>query len=257
MTLIIAGGETDTMVDPALAAMRNTVVMWAKAVYNGWLPGGFLRRMMQQARGMMATNGIHWQSATVPALASVYSAARCGWRFVDYRTVITDTGDEFKLDVDSPAIVNKLGNEAVRQWRWRRVARLWPEMGGDAGEPGAIMQPIWRLFDPRTKLDGWGADERGALRSVLTNRQWSQARCNMAKFVDHDRCLLCLSDVGCCIADDGTLVGDWSRVPRGTADHRMVCTRHRHLHDEASDREIDLFVDENLGGRSIFHPLHS
>ena len=38
----------------------------------------------------------------------------------------------------------------------------------------------------------WGPAERGALRSVLTNRQWPQARVCADGWSTHDRCIACV-----------------------------------------------------------------
>ena len=52
--------------------------------------------------------------------------------------------------------------------------------------------------DPADRLPGApeplaGPAEKAALRSVLSGRQWTQARCYAARFTEHDRCVACFA----------------------------------------------------------------
>lgn len=54
------------------------------------------------------------------------------------------------------------------------------------------MEPIWKLLNSKRKDADWNEGFRGALRSAISNRQWTQERCHAAGFATHSRCLLCL-----------------------------------------------------------------
>ena len=44
--------------------------------------------------------------------------------------------------------------------------------------------------------DDWGPEQKGALRSLLAGRQWTQQRLQSAKLVDSSLCQLCLGMPG-------------------------------------------------------------
>ena len=99
------------------------------------------------------------------------------------------------------------------------------------------MAPIWKLLRSKKSDDTWNTGHRAALRSAFANRQWTQARCYTAKFVGHNRCLLCLDDVvkerlPHLTADERAKVeptgDDIARAPVGNLFHRIaVCPRVR------------------------------
>lgn len=55
------------------------------------------------------------------------------------------------------------------------------------------MEPIWQLLNSKRHDKDWNPSLRGALRSVIINRQWPQARVHAAGWSKHDRCLFCLN----------------------------------------------------------------
>ena len=88
---------------------------------------------------------------------------------------------------------------------------------------GIFIEPIWQLLKSRntTQEDGkWGAAEKGALRSVATNRQYPQVRCKVAGWATHDRCIACVHRIAgelgcqCSLEHDG---GTVSRIDTPSA----------------------------------------
>ena len=63
------------------------------------------------------------------------------------------------------------------------------------------MQPLWRLLRARPD-DSWGAREKGALRSVVANRQWPQSRLCQAGIATTSNCRLCVHFGFCTPQDD-------------------------------------------------------
>ena len=99
------------------------------------------------------------------------------------------------------------------------------------------MAPIWKLLRSKRQDDTWNTGHRSALKSAFANRQWTQARCCAAKFVNHNRCLLCLDDtlkerLPHLTEDERAKVepteNDLEKTPVGNAFHRIVvCPRVR------------------------------
>ena len=54
------------------------------------------------------------------------------------------------------------------------------------------MKPIWLLLMSKENSSVWNASLRGSLKSVVTNRQWPQARCFCTSWSTHSSCLFCL-----------------------------------------------------------------
>ena len=115
------------------------------------------------------------------------------WKVVDYATVITDQGRKLHLQLDSPKAVELEVDNAVRRWRWRRIAKQQGEAGADIAGRGAFMEPIWQLLKSRQNDENWNPLLRGSLRSALANRQYPQCRVKAAGWSSHDRCLFCLN----------------------------------------------------------------
>jgi hypothetical protein len=101
---------------------------------------------------------------------------------------------------------------SVKRWRSRKIEQRMPFLKQKDGGYGLHIMPLHKLLDERSSHD-WGANQKGALRSTFTNRQWPQCRLKKAKFVEHDNCLLCVK-LGFCEA------GDSNPMFRGTLLHR-------------------------------------
>ncbi len=54
------------------------------------------------------------------------------------------------------------------------------------------MAPLWKLLRSREETERWIRQFRGALRSVITNRQWTQERGFKAGWFTHNRCMFCV-----------------------------------------------------------------
>ena len=66
----------------------------------------------------------------------------------------------------------------------------------DTGGHGAFVQPLFKLLGGKD-ICGWGAAEKGALRSAFTNWQWPQARRHQAGLATSQNWHLCVWAVLC------------------------------------------------------------
>ena len=104
--------------------------------------------------------------------------------------------------------MQSLVREAVQRWRWKQVAIKLPALDNPGGLAGAWIAPI-RSVLARKDCDTWNHAHKGALKSAMANRQWTQQRLHKAGLSDSNLCQLC---VGC---ENGDQVG--------THLHRFFC----------------------------------
>ena len=126
---------------------------------------------------------------TGPGTGMVAIASRLGWTVQDGRNLVTDRGRVLNLVVDPPIVVVEEVRASVKRWRWRRIEDIYPSLQVGTLGNGAFMEPIWRLLKSKQNDSEWNEALRGALRSAITNRQWTQERCFAAKsaFATHNR----------------------------------------------------------------------
>jgi len=130
--------------------------------------------------------------ATGPASVFVLTAARLEWTVHGATAVTTDDGTRLTLHLDPPAVVKAECRLSVQRWRWRNVQRKFPALcSGNLGV-GAEMTGIWSLLRSREQSSRWNYQFRGALKSALAGRQYTQSRCFAAGFATHKACLVCL-----------------------------------------------------------------
>ena len=91
----------------------------------------------------------------------------------------------------------------MQHWRENNIRKSL----GSHSNPGAggiCIEPIWQLLKAKRTEAGdstWGEAEKGALRSLVTNRQYPQVRCKAAGWTTHDKCIACVHrisiELGC------------------------------------------------------------
>ena len=77
---------------------------------------------------------------------------------------------------------------AVRRWRWKDLAEKHPCLHGGS----CNFDPIYKLLASMHNNDEWNPYLKAMLSSVLANRQFPQARCFQAGWVQHPKCIFCL-----------------------------------------------------------------
>ena len=174
MALVLADGQKGKA-DPAYEAHYTPIVMWAKAVYNHWVPVGALQAAIERAKPRLAAADNLWLSVRGPVAAMVATAGRLGWQ-VDSATRVID------FTADSPAVVKDLVTRAVRTWRRAEVRQASAEYDGRLYCKGPRMQPIWKLLNGRWSKEEGQAKDPGMLKSAMCKGQWPQVRCEEAGF---------------------------------------------------------------------------
>jgi len=80
---------------------------------------------------------------------------------------------------------------------------------------GADMTGIWSLLRSKEQSGRWNYQFRGALKSALAGRQYTQSRCYAAGFATHKGCLVCLHHL-LPKNTEGVLGGSRERYATGT-----------------------------------------
>ena len=213
LTLMLADGSLRGVADPAFAAHTAPIGQWALAVWERWLPASALRRLVAFAKRRMVVAKRTWSVVCGPGAAFVASAHRLGWVVHDACVVTVDDGTMLNLTIDSPAFVKKAVENSVRRWRWRGVETRLGSLDSGGHGAGAIMQPIFRLLDPRQACEeDWGPRQRAGLRSAVMNRQWPQARLYAAGLVTSPLCQFCLAAAQRAAEETGTPL-DYDTIP--------------------------------------------
>ena len=57
---------------------------------------------------------------------------------------------------------------------------------------GADMIGIWQLLRSKEESGKWNHHFKGALKSTIAGRQYTQSRCHTAGFAKHNKCLVCV-----------------------------------------------------------------
>ena len=192
-----------------------------------------LSRSVEFARGKLAKSNSVWASCADAGTGFIATAYRLGWSIADAFTLIDDLGNTIDLKVSPPAVLVHEVREAVRRWCWRAIEDKVGQLNAPGtGLVGANMRPIWKLLASKEQSLRWNSNLRGALKSAMANRQWTQARCFQVGWVQHGSCLFCLKYT---LQFDGTLGPDddvtvaianataaqTNATPKGTAGHRI------------------------------------
>ena len=234
ITLMMADGGSRGCADPAFAAHVDPVWHWTMAVWEQWLPIRAMQQLVAGASRRLSQAKHPWGVVRGPAAAFVASVQRLGWTVHTAVEVCTDSGVTLRLCLGSPAFVKHAVVESVRRWRWRRVAAQLPSLDAGGTGAGAIMQPIYKLLEPARSSPGlWGPQQRAALRSAVTNRQWPQVRFAAAGFSSSNECQFCAADAQACALPV-------TPSPPGTLTHRLwsVCPTIKEALDEWVPRQL-------------------
>ena len=78
------------------------------------------------ASKLSATAGSCWQVVAGPAAATISSAQRIGWRFLDAATAVDDLGQTWDFKLDSPAAIADAVKHSVDRWRTDELLTVLP-----------------------------------------------------------------------------------------------------------------------------------
>ena len=206
-----------TATDPAVEVHALLVVRWATALWECWVPRGFIDDAFQSTRAKADSSGgvPPWQSVAGPVAAYIATLHRIGWMVDDAANLRDDMGVKWNLMQHSPAAVKQAVGRSVRRWRLGRLCTELPGLiDGVACTAGSTLVDLTRHVAPllvgsvssHAEAPLWEPKCRADLASAMAGGQWPQARRAAARTWHADnRCQLCLTEVG-------------------TLAHRRVCT---------------------------------
>ena len=212
VSLVIADDWNGHSADPAFEAHAGVAVMWSLAIFEHWVDIEDARFLIASTLKRLAGK-MTWARVFGPAAAIIVTLKRIGWTVHSATEWISDLGRPINLELLSPAVVQSLVCEAVQRWRWKQVAVKLPALDNPGGQAGAWIAPI-RSVLARKDSATWNHAHKGALKSAMANRQWTQQRLHRAGLSDSNLCQLC---AGC---EHGDQVG--------THLHRFFCPVTQH-----------------------------
>ena len=208
ITLALADGKTLGSADPAFEGHVGVVHFWSLAIWENWAPPTLLQANITDAMRRLDRARNMWNVVFGPAAACVATLNRLGWSILSAWEVIADDGENIDMRVQSPEYVKQAVTQSVARWRWRRVEKAFPSLRCAVSGDGPAWRPILKALNCKD-TDSWGQTHKGAFRSLVAGRQWTQARLAKAQLVESPLCQLCLHLPG-------------GGVP-GTLLHRHVC----------------------------------
>ena len=195
LALVLADEGPRGRADPAFDAHLQPIEQWAMAIWEQWLPVPSMNRMLTDAEQRLSGARSKWPKVYGPAAAMLATCWRLGWAAFDATHLATDLNKHLRLHLDSPAVVVTEVIESVKRWRWRRVERGLPQLSRNGSGRGPLLEPIWRLLKGTGKGTKLSEAEKGCLRSLIANRQFTQSRMKACGWADHDRCTVCLQAI--------------------------------------------------------------
>ena len=207
ISLIIADDWNGHSADPAFEAHAGVALMWSLAIFEHWVDIEDAHLIIASTLKRLAGKTT-WARVFGPAAAIIVTLRRIGWTDHSATEWETDLGRPVNLRLLSPALVQSLVREVVQRWIWKQVAMKLPALDNPGGLAGAWIAPIRNVLARKDSVT-WNHAHKGALKSAMANRQWTQQRLHKAGLSDSNLCQLC---VGC---ENGDQVG--------THLHRFFC----------------------------------
>ena len=190
LALMLADDRSRGAADPAFEAHVGVLFEWSLAFWEAWAPPALFVSLINDAIKRLARVKSIWNVVYGPAAAVVATASRLGWVIHSASSWTTDDGQQLDLTIDSPAFVQDLAVRSVRRWRWRRIEHHFPALYSEGQGSGAD----WRAVQKALRLkstEHWSFPQKGALKSAIAGRQWTQDRLFKAGLSTHNECLLC------------------------------------------------------------------
>ena len=209
LSLMIADGDSLEAADPTFEAHFGVMHMWAKATWESWVPIILLQTVIRDAKKRFSNARNTWACVRGPAAVWVATAHRLGWQVNTAPHLLDDNGKVVNLTLESPCMVKGWVAEVVQRWRWKRMEAKLPRLQ-EEGRPGNCVW--WIPIKAALKMPNtatWGPEHKGALKSAIMGRQWTQQRLHCAGLAQDSLCRLCMD-----MPDGGQV---------GTLLHRMRC----------------------------------
>ena len=209
-----AGWQRDPLVITTAAAVTSYVEM----VWAGLLLEGTARALVAKGN-VTAMAPQPWRLVKDPIAALILTMRRIGWAFEgdDPYVIVDARGNRHEVRRRSPAFFGSLvRHECRRALGLEEVDRQGSGMWGWPIPP--LWQPVLDLM--RRSSEGWGKHQQRALRGLIQNVYWSQARVASHDASIPSSCLLC-------------------GQPKGTLYHRrFACDAHAAWRRDFLDSEL-------------------
>ncbi|CAK0827805.1 unnamed protein product, partial [Prorocentrum cordatum] len=175
--------------DPLTIITRTALTAYVEMVWASLLPEAAARSCL--TRGLAIAQKPHpWRLVKEPNSALVLTLARVGWGFIqsDPYKIHDANGGEYDVRRHSPAFFgNRIAQDCRAAIGLEEVARQGPSMWGWRVPP--FWQPIMDLACHRSEV--WDQRHQRALRSLVQNTYWCQARAGAVDPSVPTSCLLC------------------------------------------------------------------
>ena len=239
LTLVLADASVHGRADPAYAAHEEPIMLWAQAVWCGWLTEKEMAELSTDARSRLIGQDNMWSRVAGPAAAAIATASRIGWTFDSESRITTDQGRQLWLRQEAPAAVQREVREAVRRWRWRRVHARLPALSslGEEHPSGPFVEPLYHALSRAARGPHWTAEQQGALRAAIIGRHWTQSqkyRVFGADSMTSPNCRLCVERGFCTDFSEDPSSGGRpctasGRARRSPSSARHTCRKRRQL----------------------------
>ena len=134
------------------------------AVWEGWENPTVMQLTIDSAIERFAVAKNQWLATYGPGAAYVLTCWRLQWEVIDVARLRTDQGELLDLRFDPPAVIIQQCHLAVQRWRWRRLEKVFPHLAATGSGRGPLIEPIWKVLQPKARTADWTAQHQGGLR---------------------------------------------------------------------------------------------
>ena len=177
-------------IDPAYPATVDPIYMLGKALWEAWLPRGWILRVLSGSASEQTKLRRPWAKVKGPISGAVACCRRIGWttRPGTPHLVTTRAGIQLDLLDTCPRTLQHVGRRDLEAWLLRRTRDGQSYLQDLSHEPYLV--PLQKLG--RAKLtETWTAVHQGTCRAVVANGLWCQDRLFQAGIVDSNACQAC------------------------------------------------------------------
>ena len=174
--------------DPMVLYHSQVILFWAQALWDGRPSLENLQKVLRGALEELQAARFAWRVVVSPAHVFAQSIRAIGWQIVDAKTLLSERGDTIDLLALAPKQVAALARVAAAQvsdviaLASRSSSHVWrrPLFWGPLRQ--AIEGPCRSLWTPH---------HQEAVRSLLSQCHWTQARMHAHGLTDSPLCKLC------------------------------------------------------------------
>ena len=197
-------------VDPAYHMMTGPILALSSALWEDWVPRGWVLRTWTGAWSRLAEAKAPWKLVEGPLSAALASAARLGWDAPSVGILVSRTGIRLDLLADCPATVHEVAMRDAEDYLLDKDLDRQTHLKELGGRPW--LAPLRALLNARP-TPSWTPQHQGTLRAIAANGLWTQDRLQEIGLVEDPSCQACGAGAGLwhrawdCPAQAGFLAG--------------------------------------------------